>query len=127
MVHHVFVYGTLMRGECRQRCWPHEPVRVDQAAIRAALYDLGPYPAIGPGDEPVPGELWEIAPEDLEETLRVLDRVEGYGELGQDLYVRRLVTCETSDGRRVPAWTYYFGDESRLAAAPRIPSWKQRR
>src|SRR5687767_9038822 len=109
-IHRIFVYGTLQRGECRERCWPHAPLRIDEAVIRAALYDLGPYPAIGPGDELVRGELWEIAPDQLEETLRVLDEVEGYTQLGHDLYVRRLVACQLGDGRELSAWTYYFAD-----------------
>lgn len=117
---HIFVYGTLQRGQCRERCWPHRPVQIERGTIRAALYDLGPYPAIGPGDDVVRGELWEIAPNDIEQTLRVLDEVEGYSQLGDDLYVRRLVTCRTDDGREVVAWTYYYGDAPRLDQKPRV-------
>jgi gamma-glutamylcyclotransferase (GGCT)/AIG2-like uncharacterized protein YtfP len=119
-VRHVFVYGTLQRGECRERYWPHGPVRIDHATIRAALYDLGPYPAIGSGDDAVRGELWEIAAEHVEETLRVLDEVEGYWQLGDDLYIRRLVTCRADDGREVEAWTYYYGNEAKLLQLARV-------
>ena len=39
--HNVFVYGTLMRGELRERCWPHQPLCVIPACVRGLLYDLG--------------------------------------------------------------------------------------
>jgi len=110
----IFVYGTLQRGECRERCWPHAPLRIDEATIRASLYDLGPYPAIGEGQDLVCGELWEIEAAYLDETLRVLDQVEGYAQLGDNLYVRRLVVCRLDDGREVQAWTYFYGDAQRL-------------
>src|SRR5262245_21694837 len=113
-VHHIFVYGTLRRGQCREHCWPQRPVRIEEATIRAALSDLGPYPAIGAGDDVVRVELWEIAEDQLEETLRVLDEVEGYSQDGNDLYVRRLVACHLRDGREVEVWTYYYGNEPKL-------------
>ncbi len=85
----LFVYGTLKRGECRQERWPRPPVEVRAATLRAALYDLGPYPAIGTGEDLVAGELWFIAAEQMDETLRVLDEIEGFGQGGTDLYTRR--------------------------------------
>jgi gamma-glutamylcyclotransferase (GGCT)/AIG2-like uncharacterized protein YtfP len=120
-VQHIFVYGTLQRGQCRERCWPHPPLRVDAATIHAALYDLGPYPAIGPGDDVVRGEVWEISAEHLAATLQALDDVEGYSQLGDDLYVRRLVQCRLEDGREIAAWTYYYGNASRLAQHQLVP------
>lgn len=107
----VFVYGTLQRGEERVHCWPHAPLAVTPAVISAQLHDLGPYPAIVPGKDRVAGELWELRPEQLAETLRVLDAVEGYyGHEKANLYVRRIVACNTQDGRTVPAFTYYYAD-----------------
>jgi gamma-glutamylcyclotransferase (GGCT)/AIG2-like uncharacterized protein YtfP len=64
----LFVYGTLKRGESREKKWPFPPVKVLPATTRAALYDLGPYPAIGPGDDTIVGELWFLREEDVAET-----------------------------------------------------------
>jgi gamma-glutamylcyclotransferase (GGCT)/AIG2-like uncharacterized protein YtfP len=119
-VRHVFVYGTLKRGQCRERCWPHRPLQVHEATILAALYDLGPYPAIALGEDQVRGEVWEIAAEHVDETISVLDRVEGHEQLGNDLYVRRVAVCHLEDGREIEAWTYYYGDVSRLIESQRI-------
>lgn len=122
---HIFVYGTLQRGQCRERCWPHAPLRIDEGTIRATLYDLGPYPAIGPGDDLVRGEIWEFAAGQMADTLRILDEVEGYNQSGGDLYVRRLVTCRLESGVEVVAWSYYFGDADRLPASRRIKPGQQ--
>jgi len=108
----VFVYGTLMRGQVRAKYWPREPICIEPATIRGELYDLGPYPAILHGNETIAGELWRIAPGDMEETLRVLDQVEGFGQGGVDLYVRRVVNCRTQSDESVPAFAYYLADES---------------
>lgn len=104
----IFVYGTLKRGEIRERCWPRRPRRVEPASTRGFLYDMGPYPAMVEGTDRVLGELWSVAEEDLIETLRVLDEIEGYGTDNVNLYVRVIVDCETLEGRRVLAYTYYY-------------------
>ena len=44
----VFVYGTLKRHGARHHLWPYPPVRIVSARIRGTLYDMGPYPALGP-------------------------------------------------------------------------------
>jgi gamma-glutamylcyclotransferase (GGCT)/AIG2-like uncharacterized protein YtfP len=114
----VFVYGTLKRGECRAKFWPHPPVRVETATIRGRLYDLGPYPALGPGDDLVSGEVWHLAPEHVDETLRVLDEIEGASELKSAYYWRIVVSCHTEEGRDIEAWAYEFGDLNRLQDQP---------
>jgi gamma-glutamylcyclotransferase (GGCT)/AIG2-like uncharacterized protein YtfP len=119
-VHHLFAYGTLMRGQSRERYWPHAPVRIDRAVIRAALYDLGPYPAIGPGDDLVRGEVWQIRPDQIVDTLGALDEVEGFAGSEDDLYVRRLVHSQLDDGRRLLAWTYYYANLPQLNESRRI-------
>lgn len=107
----IFVYGTLKAGEERGRMWPRAPVRIRTAWIEAELYDLGPYPAILAGTDRVRGEAWEIAPEHLDITLRVLDEIECYGIADVDLYVRREVLCYCEDGEVVKAHTYFLADE----------------
>jgi gamma-glutamylcyclotransferase (GGCT)/AIG2-like uncharacterized protein YtfP len=119
---HLFVYGTLMRGQCREKCWPYPPLRVDPAMIRATLYDLGAYPAIADGTGLVRGEVWELRPEHMTETLRVLDRVEGFAQRDDDLFVRRVVDCKLDDGRELQAWTYYYARLAELSEKDRIPS-----
>lgn len=87
-----FVYGTLKRGQCREGCWPAAPLSVCEAAVRGSLLCLGAYPGLIPGDQWVRGELWEIAQQDVEATLRVLDQIEGYQAGRQrNLYERRSV------------------------------------
>ena len=71
---HVFVYGTLRRGEQRDinRLRP-APVWVGPGHVVGTLYDLGSYPGLvlGQGDK-VLGEVYEISAE-LE---RLLDEIE---------------------------------------------------
>ncbi len=74
----VFVYGTLKRGECRESCWPRAPLRVETAATKGQLYDLGPYPALCPGEGSVAGEVWTFAPRDMPATRAALDEIEDH-------------------------------------------------
>lgn len=117
----VFVYGTLKRGQCRARYWPRAPRAVESAVIRGRLYDLGPYPALGPGDDIIRGELWRFAADDMAETLHVLDEVEGATQLGSAYYRRVVVACRLDDGRSFPAFAYEFADPARLADKPIVP------
>ncbi|WP_153558632.1 gamma-glutamylcyclotransferase family protein [Roseimaritima sediminicola] len=119
---YVFVYGTLKRGQCRQRCWPREPVAVETGFIRGGLLDLGAYPGLLPGEGWVRGELWEFEEEDLPETLRVLDAIEGYAAGDPDnLYGREVVPVYAVPEEGEPtaeAYTYFYADleaSSRLA------------
>jgi gamma-glutamylcyclotransferase (GGCT)/AIG2-like uncharacterized protein YtfP len=79
----IFVYGTLQRGQVRERCWPRPALRVEPATVRGWLFDLGPYPALvvpaaGEVADTIAGELWHVAADDLEVTLAALDRIEGF-------------------------------------------------
>lgn len=116
----VFVYGTLMRGEERAGMWPHAPLRIDEATIRAALYDLGPYPAITQGDDSVRGELWCLAEADVPATLAALDEIECFGQGGVDLYVRRIVDCRLDDGNVHRGYAYFIANPAALARGVRL-------
>lgn len=117
----IFVYGTLKRGHLRAAVWPRPPLAIRPATIRAALYDVGPYPAIGEGEDRVLGEVWTVAADDLQETLDVLDRVEGYVALGVDNEYNRIATqAEFEDGTFADVFTYRFADEARLKQLRRI-------
>jgi gamma-glutamylcyclotransferase (GGCT)/AIG2-like uncharacterized protein YtfP len=116
----MFVYGTLKRGQCRERCWPRAPRSVLPATIAGRLYDLGPYPALGPGEDKIVGELWQFHADDMPETLAVLDEVEGYSQLGDDYYRRIAVVCcvvgkNGQNDEEAIAFTYEFADLGQLA------------
>ena len=115
-----FVYGTLKRGECREHCWPRPPLEILPGTIAAELYDLGPYPAIRPGNDRVLGEIWRVAGEDLAETVRILDEIEGFSGGANDLYVRRKVSATTTAGEKFQAWTYFFARDFGCTTARRI-------
>ncbi len=106
---HVFVYGTLKRGQCRANLWPRAPRWIQTATTLGQLIDLQDYPAMIHGDDLVVGELWCLAPEDLEHTLKVLDAVEGHvpNDPGS-LYRREIVSCVLENGDVILAWTYVF-------------------
>ena len=117
----VFVYGTLKRGQVRQRCWPRKPLQIEPAWTCGRLYDLGPYPALVAGNDRVLGELRRFAPADIPETLRVLDDIEGFHGLPNDLYCRVEIECTAEAGYRVRALAYRYARplpaEARLIAA----------
>ena len=77
---HVFVYGTLRRGEQRDiNFLTPAPRWLGSASVEGVLYDLGEYPGLVLGREPVPGQskvkgdVYEIA-SGLEP---LLDQIEG--------------------------------------------------
>lgn len=98
---HVFVYGTLRRGEQRDinRLEP-APLWLGRAALAGVLYDLGDYPglrldtasaeATATALQRVEGEVYAISPE-LE---RVLDEIEGVSAQPGAEYIRRHVTVQ---------------------------------
>lgn len=73
---HVFVYGTLRRGEANDinRLQP-APRFVGAARIRGVMFHLGRYPGVILGDEGwVLGEVYAILPE-LERQLDVIEEL----------------------------------------------------
>ncbi len=122
----IFVYGTLKQGCLRSGVWPRTPVSIRPALIRASLYDVGPYPAIGEGDDWVLGEVWTLLESDLPITLEVLDEVEGYAALGSDNeYLRVIVEAEFADGSKAIVFTYRFADLTRLTTLRRIEAHQE--
>ena len=102
---HVFVYGTLRRGEQRDiSLLMPAPRWVGQASVEGVLYDLGDYPGLvlgsdqQPGQEKVMGEVYEIS--DVLE--RLLDEIEGVASRPSSEYAKRellvhLESARTSD------------------------------
>lgn len=105
----VFVYGTLKRGQCRERCWPRTPVSVEPAEVAGLLFDLGAFPALWHGQGRVAGELWHFHEDDMRSVLETLDRIEGYANSPGDLYRRERVAVKCGVGLAT-AWTYVFAD-----------------
>jgi gamma-glutamylcyclotransferase (GGCT)/AIG2-like uncharacterized protein YtfP len=119
----VFVYGTLLRGECRGRvlrCFPSTPGR-----IVGGLVDCASYPGLVAGEGWVQGELVAVTDPVV---MRELDGIEGFPGFGrgEGLYRRTLVRVACEWPARPLAWTYRLeGDPARF---PPIPngSWRAR-
>ncbi len=92
----VFTYGTLMRGEANHRLLRGSLfVGVAKTVRGFGLFDHGHFPAmVRMGDGVVAGEVFEIT----DETLRALDRLEGY----PTLYGRELIDLD--DGSQAIAY-----------------------
>lgn len=136
IVPHVFVYGTLRRGEKRA---PHlqgkgVPTRVVAASMRGKLFAIQgeDYPALqlgAGGANPVLGEL--CTTDDIGALIERLDPVEGfqgYGHFG-NLYERTLVTvqAESSDGPQpILAWTYVMADAHQRGTYIESGDWCRR-
>lgn len=124
MPQHVFFYGTLMtpfNRPGRQRVTPKLSFS-GRGRIRAALFDLGIYPAAVPAedDSQVWGEVYEML--DPVAVLDVLDDIEGFrpSEPAHSLYLRRPVEVIMDGGRGLEAWAYFYN--APLGRASRIAS-----
>ena len=124
MSEHVFFYGTLMtpfNRPGRQRV-ATKMAFAGRGRIKAALYDLGIYPAAIPSADGsvVWGELYEL--HDPTAVLAALDEIEGYrsNEPEQSLYTRVMTDVTLDDGRTEPAWAYFYN--APLGRAQRITS-----
>lgn len=124
MAEYVFFYGTLMapfNRPGRQRV-ESKMAFAGHGRIRAALFDLGIYPAAVPSedDSTVAGEVYELL--DPATVLPALDEIEGFrpAEPERSLY-RRVVTDVTLDsGQARQAWAYFYN--APLGRAERIAS-----
>ena len=123
MAEHVFFYGTLMtpfNRTGRLRLDRHLSFK-GRGTIRAALFDLGIYPAAVPAsDSQVTGEVYELT--EPVPALRALDELEGYrpGDPETSLYTRTRTPVALDDGTTADAWTYFYN--APLGRAERIES-----
>jgi gamma-glutamylcyclotransferase (GGCT)/AIG2-like uncharacterized protein YtfP len=119
----VFFYGTLMSGfrrRGRERI-DSELQPEGRGSIKAALFDLGIYPAAVPAtDSRVWGEVYRMRNPDV--VLRELDEIEGYraSEPDASLYTRVETPVTLADGRVADAWVYFYN--APLGRAERISS-----
>ena len=105
-VRHVFVYGTLRRGEDNDitRLRP-APRFVGLAHIAGTMYDMGAYPGVRLGGTSlVFGEVYEISPA-LE---AVLDEIEEVYPQERDEYVKRVIPVSVQ-GRVLSCIVYEIG------------------
>lgn len=113
----LFVYGSLRRGKALHgELLKLAAEFLGTGAIRARLYDLGPYTGAVPserGDEQVPGELYRLGPSG--EQLRALDAIEGCDERDSQ-FVRQRARVVTPSGKEHEAWVYLLRSEPAGAA-----------
>jgi gamma-glutamylcyclotransferase (GGCT)/AIG2-like uncharacterized protein YtfP len=99
----LFVYGTLMRGDCRHGALAGQIFLGEaQTLPRYRLYDVGTYPGLveaAPGLV-IEGELWDVD----DACLARLDLVEGVPD---GLYARRPVAL-TAPFEHARAQAYFF-------------------
>jgi gamma-glutamylcyclotransferase (GGCT)/AIG2-like uncharacterized protein YtfP len=119
----VFFYGTLMAGfDRRRRAGIDSKLTYrGRGSIRAALFDLGIYPAAVPAPEGVVwGEVYEMAEPDA--VLTALDDIEGYriDDPDKSLYALDQAEVTLPDGSLEKAWVYFYN--APLGRAPRIAS-----
>lgn len=93
-----------------------------RGSMKAALFDLGIYPAAVPTEDNgvVWGEVYGAT--DAAAVLSALDDIEGYrpNEPARSLYTRVLTEVTLEDGRVKQAWAYFYN--APLGRAQRIAS-----
>ncbi len=118
---HVFVYGTLKRGQCRANCWPKTPRSIRDAWTFGKLIDLGPYPALLVGSDRVWGELWSFEAEEIPIVHRALDIIEVTNQPGvPNEYDRVRVLVTLADGEQVLASSYRYAGRDQAAQAKHL-------
>ena len=104
-VDHLFIYGTLRDGEERSGILSKFSSKVyKDCKIKGSLIDLPDgYPGLISGDGSVVGEIHHTP--DIENTLKELDRVEGFNGYGEDgSLFHRVLTYSNN----IPCWTYVY-------------------
>lgn len=112
---HVFVYGTLRRGDSNDitRLAP-APRFVGEGRIAGTMYHLGRYPGVTLGGAgAVVGEVYAITPE-LE---RVLDEIEELYPQQSDEYFKRVISVEVA-GQPLACIIYEINPRYVVAARP---------
>jgi gamma-glutamylcyclotransferase (GGCT)/AIG2-like uncharacterized protein YtfP len=114
---HVFVYGTLRRGDDNDITLRHPaPVFVGEARIAGTMYHLGGYPGVvlgGTGQ--VVGEVYAITPA-LERDLDVLEAV--YPQQTDEYFKREIAVAV--GGRSVTCLVYEI-NAGYIGNAPTVP------
>ena len=79
-----------------------------EGSIRGVLFDLGPYPAVIGGEGTVRGEVYAMV--EPRRLLERVDAIEGFvaGDAARSEYRRHAAVATLDDGRRCPAWVYFY-------------------
>ncbi len=108
-VQHVFVYGTLCKGQTREKFISKFSKKIQHnQKIHGSLIDCGDYPGLIQSSKIVYGEIHHTP--SISETLESLDRIEGF--LGYDiesLFYRILIQSGITT-----CWTYLFNGKNNL-------------
>lgn len=108
----VFVYGTLKYGFHNfSRILKGKVARINKAVVSGCeIYAVANFPGVIKGEGQVHGELMYIQPELFEETLKELDRLEGYrpGTQSFCMYLRETTTVITDKGESIEALIYIW-------------------
>jgi gamma-glutamylcyclotransferase (GGCT)/AIG2-like uncharacterized protein YtfP len=96
---HLFLYGTLMRGEPAHPLLAGRTTFVGAATVAGALVALGRFPGLVAGRGRVHGEVLRL---DTPEVLPTLDEYEGYN------FRRCAATATLESGPRVRVWLYRY-------------------
>jgi len=126
----LFVYGTLMRGECRHYLiTAGRPTCILLAQVPGKLHDLHSYPGLRLGNREeattwVEGEFLRLSR--IDQALGELDRVEGFNGFGtQDsLFRRTLVHVGVGDGRVRHAWAYVYAGDTTVVPVISSGDWR---
>lgn len=112
----VFVYGTLLKGQCNYGSYlaPLDPV--DEGVVNGyKMVDVGSFPGIVAGDGKVKGEIYQVSCGQLAD----IDSLEGEGSL----YIRKYVNVETKQHGVMQAYVYVYNRSA--AHLPEIPFTQQ--
>lgn len=129
----LFVYGTLMRGECRfSAIRRHQPECILLAATFGRLLNTGSFPGMVISDHEramVQGEFIRFDAARLAEALSDLDLIEGFDGFNETnpLFRRTLISCDVGDGRIRQAWTYVWAGASDEYATIPSGDWRAHR
>jgi gamma-glutamylcyclotransferase (GGCT)/AIG2-like uncharacterized protein YtfP len=111
-MHHVFVYGTLRKGQTNAHYMQGATCIAEEAWVYGKLFDTNEgYPAmICSNEEKVYGEVYEVD----DEVLQKLDELEEYtGNAETDLYDRITQTVYFAD-KEIHAYVYVAQDKEIL-------------
>lgn len=112
----VFVYGTLLEGEGNHSYYLQGSRCKGKAAVSGyEMYDIGAFPGIVPGAGSIPGEVYEVD----YETLQNLDYLEGEGSL----YIRKSAHVKMADGKACYAWIYVYNGS--VEGLEKTPVWRK--
>jgi gamma-glutamylcyclotransferase (GGCT)/AIG2-like uncharacterized protein YtfP len=112
----LFVYGTLIPGECNYPAIARYVRTARSGTIEGVLVNLGAYPALIPGSGWVRGALLEVD----EAALAVTDQIEDTFPEDRDcLYLRKETDVRLHDGTTTRALVYEFAMPEQIINYPK--------